>query len=95
MCLRRVALRATGSASKVVRVLLSILAKAALVGANIVTGAILSMVSWVMLAAVTAATSVENLSSLIRDWRTVEDPVGEMVTVGMTPTPGLPGFLGT
>ena len=45
MCLRRVALRATGSARRVSRVVLSILAKASLVGAKMVAGAIASTVS--------------------------------------------------
>ena len=46
MCLRSVALRATGSARRVARVALSILAKAALVGAKMVAGAIASTVSY-------------------------------------------------
>ena len=47
MCLRSVAPRATGSAKtkRVARVALSILAKAALVGAKMVAGAIASTVS--------------------------------------------------
>ena len=45
MCLRSVAPRATGSARRVARVVLSILAKAALVGAKMVTGAMASTVS--------------------------------------------------
>lgn len=46
MCLRSVAPRATGSARRVARVALSILAKAALVGAKMVAGAMASTVSY-------------------------------------------------
>ena len=82
--------RATLSASSVVRVASSILAKASLVGAKMVTGAIPSMVSWLMLAAVRAVTRVENLSSATSVATTGWDPVGFTLTGGRT----LVGFLG-
>ena len=60
------------------------MAKAALVGAKMVAGAMVSTVSCVMLAAVTAATSVENLSgSAARVASSGAEPVGETVTTGV------------
>ena len=98
MCLRSVAPRATGSARRVASVALSILAKAALVGAKMVAGAMASTVFYcsifiyvliialcltcVILAAVTAATKVENLSSATRVASSGAEPEWETVTGG-------------
>ena len=66
--------------SSPVRVALSILAKASLVGANSVSGASSAKVSSVMFAAWTAATKVENCSSLARVEMMLLEPEGEIVT---------------
>ena len=81
-CLRRMVSSAVLSSllSSPVRVSLSILAKASLVGAKSVTGESSANVSSVMLAAWTAATRLENFSSPARVLMMVAEPVGETVT---------------
>ena len=62
---------------------MSILAKAELVGAKMVTGAISSTVAAEMLAAVTAATRVVNLSSAASRVTMSCDPEGTTLTAGV------------
>ena len=69
--------------SRPLKVSLSILANASLVGAKRVRGARSAMVSSVMLAAWRAATRVENCSSATRVATREPEPEGETVT-GLT-----------